>query len=80
MVLEQESPQGVHDSSKFLTFELAAVPRLGEAQLQSLGALVRNLEGSLRLVNDLDLFGGVGAVDENRGLLHVAFRLVLLFQ
>ena len=74
MVLEKKYPQCVEEPLKPLTLELATIPRLGQTEFQSLRALVRNFEGSLRLVYNLHLFRGIRTMDEDRRLLHIAIR------
>ena len=58
-MLEKKYPKRVEEPLKPLTLELAAVSGLCQTEFQSLCALVRNFECSLRLVYDLNLLRGI---------------------
>lgn len=64
-MLKQQKPEGKDDSFDLQELVVPRISRLLQCKLNLLRALVRNLEGSLRLVHNLDLLQSVRPMDKD---------------
>lgn len=61
MVLEEKHPEGIPPGSEAKTSILARGAGFLQGQLETLDRVVADVVGSLRLINDLDLFASIAA-------------------